>query len=204
MGSGGREHGDERRLASDERACARRRDRERRHRPARADRAFSRADRGGGRRSHDLPAPHRRARPCRGRGRPPARPDRPQAIAARRRADLVEGPLRQRRRRHQPRHAGVGGAYRRARRDRSGPRHPRRAGLPRQDQPDRVRLLHPRPEPQDGHPAQPLRRNGSAFARRVVLGRRRLPLRAASPLRRSVRTRAAPCACRPPGTAWSA
>ena len=116
--------------------------------------------------------------PRRGRGRPPARASRAQAVAARRRADLVEGPLRQRRRRHQPWHAGAGrnGSLGGTRRDGAGPCDPRRPGLPRQDQPDRVRLLHPGSQPHDGHAAQPLRRGRPAHSGRLVLGRRGFPL----------------------------
>ena len=128
------------------------------------------------RRPCDLPAHHRRPRPRRGRGRPPTCPNRTPAVSAGRRADLVEGPLRQCRGRHQPRHSGAGGPCRNRRRKGSGPRHPSWAGVPGQDEPDRVRLLHPRSEPQDGHPAQPLRRGRRAYPWRVVFGRRRFRL----------------------------
>ena len=150
--------------------------RERCHRPAGADRALPRANRGSRRRPRDLPAPYRRTRPRRGRGRPPSCPGGPEAIAARRRADLVEGPLRQRRRRHRPRHACAGGPRRPTRRNGSGARHPRGPGLPRQDQPERVRVLHPRAQSQAGHAAQSFRRHRRPPARRVILGRGRLAL----------------------------
>ena len=120
--------------------------------PARARRVLPRTDRGDRPRPRDLPAAHRRPRPRRGRGRSRTRQARPQALAARRRADLVEGPLRQRRRRHGPRHAGAGRPRGRARRHGAGARHPRRPGLPRQDQPVGVRLLHPGAQSQDRHP----------------------------------------------------
>ena len=98
---------------------------------------------------------------------------------------------------------GAGGPCRNRRRKGSGPRHPSWPGVPGQDEPDRVRLLHPRSEPQDGHPGP----TPSTRPSRVYLaGRLRappFPSRAASPLPPSVRTRAAPCVCRRPGTASS-